>query len=655
MYARRINALGSAIYPAYFRRHSSVDLMQSLLKCQDWRESIDILNAVKLKVLPSPHAYNATLRVISRAGEWKAALNLIEEQKKNGTGPNLHNICTAMSVRQSPIVTEIHLIVYPAPSLAWLQACNRGRRSDKAIELFESIPDLGLKADAATLNSAMYSYSMASRFDEALKIFESMELKWGVRPDSHSFSAAMRACGGAKRLQAILGLLDEAKANGFPLDHYIINAALEACLRCNESEMALKLFDSMEDLGIQPDVATFSIAIKACQKSDDADRALQLFASMKKMGIAPNNWTFTALITIVSKAGEWERAIHLFDSMELYGVTPHIVNCNAAITACARGGNWARAFKILDSCPSLGLSPDVYTYTAVIQACKKHGKWREALSLLPAVPQPSIVTFNELMSICAKCGRWDEVVDLLDKLVAAGLKPSVSTYNSFIHTCSRHGDYRTAVRIFRTMENQGLTPDLISWGSLLAACKNGASVIEAEALLDEMTSKGTTPNTTCINAAISCCLRDRDWEKALQLLGTMRTWKLKRTEVTVNAVLQVMDASGRREESCELMLEARNRGMFKQVWAQDDLVDLLRCPTATAHTALRVILHEIRVGFRSGELGIIAGRGKLGWEVRSLLSREGPAYSEAPRNPGRITISAEAIKEWKVHGEAPRL
>jgi pentatricopeptide repeat domain-containing protein 1 len=70
-----------------------------------------------------------------------------------------------------------------------------------------------------------------------------MRDRWGIKPDTVTYTAAISACERGANCTVALGLLDLMKADGAKPNHWTYSAAISACGRGKRLDEAVRLWD----------------------------------------------------------------------------------------------------------------------------------------------------------------------------------------------------------------------------------------------------------------------------------------------------------------------------------------------------------------------------------------------------------------------------
>lgn len=114
----------------------------------------------------------------------------------------------------------------------------------KALEVYETVDELGLRPDTALTNSAISACDKGGRWQKALEIFDRMEVL-GLRRDAITYSATISALAKGKQWHAALQVFDHMQAHGVEADVVTCCSLINALERGGQWQLAEKLFVEM--------------------------------------------------------------------------------------------------------------------------------------------------------------------------------------------------------------------------------------------------------------------------------------------------------------------------------------------------------------------------------------------------------------------------
>ena len=353
--------------------------------------------------------------------------------------------------------------------------------------------------------------------------------------DEITFGTVMAACERAGEWRQVLRVADRINAKArfdpsFAMDGLTITSALHACQQLGLADDAMRYLDAMKKLGESgglntadrrrttkgkaskyarkplrgPDEVTYRLAISACSRSKPDSRwadGLRLLREMQSVtGSTPDVVAYTSCIAGCAEAGEWGTAFQLLDEMKKKEIEPNVVTLSAVISSCATAcANAAKEKGLAESRDGL-MEPD----EALL------GPKEKALSLLCAMKadgskiKPNVITYNAAIRACAEAFDMDQAFALFEDLKKQGLEPSVVTYGSLMTACERVGNLEAASKVMRTMreEDGHVKPNEVIFGAAISCCRKAGEGDRAYVLLRKMIKEGLSPNTATFNTAL---------------------------------------------------------------------------------------------------------------------------------------------------------
>ncbi|EOD11948.1 hypothetical protein EMIHUDRAFT_459720 [Emiliania huxleyi CCMP1516] len=184
-------------------------------------------------------AVSAAINACGAAGDWKAALFLLDEIRRSGARPDL---------------------------ISWnaaLAALDKGRQPRRAVAILDEMAAAGVQPDAVSYNTALLACQRAGEWDSVLELFERVRRAGGKgAPNAFSFNAALAACAATSRAAEAVALLGEMREAGAPPTLRSYAAVISACEAAGEWERALDILREAERAGVAPQL-TPAVALQA--------------------------------------------------------------------------------------------------------------------------------------------------------------------------------------------------------------------------------------------------------------------------------------------------------------------------------------------------------------------------------------------------------
>lgn len=260
--------------------------------------------------------YSAVLGVLTKTGDWQAALEIMSKMRVNGIHPNEFTYNQAIT------------------------ACGNGGQWRWAIYLLKAMSTSGVKPNVISYNAAIAACGVGDQPELALVLLREMPHA-GIEPNATSYGAAMSAALPSRRSSSndgasspdfsswnhCAGLLKEMRGKGVKPDAACYRSALAACCASDQTEEAVKLLQLMrEDMGALPDSESYHVAIAACERLGEWERAVVLLRQMQEakggtVSAAPDNTVYRSVINACTAGGQSHLAEEL--SKEMYEKHPN--------------------------------------------------------------------------------------------------------------------------------------------------------------------------------------------------------------------------------------------------------------------------------------------------------------------------------------------
>lgn len=167
----------------------------------------------------------------------------------------------------------------------------------------------------------------------------------------------------------------------------------------------------------------------ACAKAGRRDEALALLGEMRRASVRPDTVAYNSAIDACSVIGDWQAALRLLGQMKegtLAAPRPDVVSYGGAITACARAGRADEA---------LNLVAELRTNEARATAAAVRGNGALLQGEEEELPLPNMVTYSAALFACLKAGEVPRAGELLEEMMAAGIKPNGVHCDTMVAAC----------------------------------------------------------------------------------------------------------------------------------------------------------------------------------------------------------------------------
>ncbi|KAH9307462.1 hypothetical protein KI387_035373 [Taxus chinensis] len=421
--------------------------------------------------------------------------------------------------------------------------------------LFEDMPD-GKEFHCVNVYNALISgFSSCSRYDDAWKVFEEMEMRnigpdsvtctslitimtksgekakdtWqffermsknGVEWSSEIFGSLIKSFCNKGLMKESLIVLSEMERHSFEPNVDIFNTLIDAFGKANQLEEAEWLFLEMKDKHLQLTVSTYNSLIDAYSKKGRHGVVEELIQEMEQLGLNPDVWTFTYLISAYAMQKKMsDKAANAFLRMRKRDIFPSSHSYTALIHAYSIDDWHEKAYITFEEMIREGLKPSIETYTILLDGYRRVGDTQKLMEIWKMMMEDGIegtrVIFNILVDGFAKLGHCLEARKVICEFGKKGLKPNVMTYNMLINAYARAGWHTKCPQVLKEMVAAGLKPDAYTYSTLIYAYFRVRDFRKASYYHKEMIKNKQTSNSV-------------SYKKMKALLDAHRTIKSKR-------------------------------------------------------------------------------------------------------------------------------
>ena len=179
-----------------------------------------------------------------------------------------------------------------------IAACARNSEPEKAAEIFSIFPERGFNPDIFTICSLISAYGAKGKWPEALALVDSLP-QYKIAPDDAILNAAITACGNGGESATVITILNTMDSKwGVKPSTKTFNAAIGALATCGKWREALDLLESMEGLGAKPDVGTINTALGSLSKLGKFDELVAVMVYAQSLGLQSKAWAPAASVDL---------------------------------------------------------------------------------------------------------------------------------------------------------------------------------------------------------------------------------------------------------------------------------------------------------------------------------------------------------------------
>ncbi|KDP26364.1 hypothetical protein JCGZ_17522 [Jatropha curcas] len=412
--------------------------------------------------------------------------------------------------------------------------------------IFDKLPQKGVDA----WNSMIIIYSNRINPTEVLHLYNEM-ITERVRPDSSTFTIALKACSSLMELEAGEVIWSQAMDFGYGNDVFVGSSVLNLYAKCGKMDKAKVVFDKM----VKKDVVSWTTMIIGFVQTGQASEAIAIYRRMQKEGIKGdgiatvgliqacgsigdsrlslsvhgyiirreigmhNVLLQTSLVDMHAKNGQLERASLVFKEMKYKTV----VSWGALISGFAQNGFAGKAVALLVEMQTFGFRPDSVSLISALSACSQVGylKWGKSLhGYIVRRFHFEQVSGTALIDMYAKCGALSCARALFYLIESKDL----ILWNAMISSYGIHGYGKEALSLFLKMRETNLNPDHATFASLLSAFSHSGLVEEGQYWFHIMVNEHKIqPDEKHYACMVDLLSRAGRVEEAYQLIESMHT------------------------------------------------------------------------------------------------------------------------------------
>lgn len=410
--------------------------------------------------------------------------------------------------------------------------------------VFDKMPQRGV----AVWNAMIIAYSREVNHGEVVRLHRQM-IAEGVKPDSSSFTMALKACTSLLDLKTGEEIWFKAIEHGYQYDAFVGSSVLNLYARCGKINEAAILFDKMprrdlvcwtsmvtgfirsgrpleavdiyrrmQNEGVGADEVVMLGLIQACASLGDSKLGLSVHGHLIRRDHCMDVVLQTSLVDMYAKTRNLEFACRLFRKMTY----KNAVSWGAVISGYAQNGFGGNALEMLLEMQSCGFKPDLVSLVSSLLACSQVGLLKLGRSIHGYITRRfdfDQVSGTAVIEMYSKCGSLSYARALFDRT-----KTKDNIYwNAMISCYGIHGQGKEALLLFLEM-TQSLKPDHTTFASLLSALSHSGLVEEGRYWFLLMQSEfKILPGEKHYLCMVDLLARAGQVEEAYQLIGSMNT------------------------------------------------------------------------------------------------------------------------------------
>ncbi|XP_027925231.1 putative pentatricopeptide repeat-containing protein At5g43820 isoform X2 [Vigna unguiculata] len=307
----------------------------------------------------------------------------------------------------------------------------RAGHVSRAIQMFGSLDDLGVRRDTEALNVLLSCLCHRSHVGAANSVLYSMKGK--VCFDVGTYNVVAGGWSKIGKVGEVERIMREMEADGVGPDCRTFGFLMESLGRVGRMDEAVEVFCAVREKNCQPDTAAYNAMIFNFVSVGDFEECMKYYNRMLSDNCEPDLDTFVRIITAFLRVRKVADSLQMFDEMLRRGVVPSIGTITAFIKRlCSYGPPYA-ALVIYKKARKSGCVISMEAYKILLMRLSKVGKCGTLLSIWEEMQECGYSSDLEVYEyiICGLCnvGQLENAVLVMEEALGKGFCPSRLVYS----------------------------------------------------------------------------------------------------------------------------------------------------------------------------------------------------------------------------------
>lgn len=267
-----------------------------------------------------------------------------------------------------------------------MNAYRRKKMYHESLKLFEQLlVETKTRPSLRAFNAILQIFGAQGSADRAVYIYDSMN-ELGVKPDVATYTELIRA--NANNSKSCVYYYNKMLENHIEPNVYTFSVLIEASSKKNDIQSVFKWFQTMLERQIQPNQVVISCILKSLSTQHHVDfpnmpeAVLHIAHQATMAGIKTDTALYTILLKMQAETIGIEGALKIHRDMLFHSIEPNSYTYTVLIDACGKNGMPETAEKIFDLMKkSKRHQPNTVTYTVLMDAWRRAEKRDKVESL----------------------------------------------------------------------------------------------------------------------------------------------------------------------------------------------------------------------------------------------------------------------------------
>ncbi|KMT20334.1 hypothetical protein BVRB_1g003330 [Beta vulgaris subsp. vulgaris] len=422
--------------------------------------------------------------------------------------------------------------------------------TDFADKVFDEMPERGVSLWNEAIVAALQNESPI----KALQYFQEMQFLF-VKADSFTIAKALQACSKGRTIDEGRQVHGYVFRHEMEKDLAICNSLINMYAKNDKVELARRLFDSTKNCNL----SSWNSMISAYASHGYFDDAMELFYEMASHNVEPDIVTWNCLLSSHLQHGLYHQVVAILRDMLVAKSKPNSSSITPAIQALTEL-DWIKLGKEIH-CYVLrnGLNCDLYVQTTLLDMYVKMDELVKAQAVFDLMKAKNIVAWNSLISGYTSEGLFDDAMRLLNQMEEEGIKPDIVTWNSLLYGYSVNDRVKDALAVVEKMKILGIKPNVVSWTALISGCSQNGKYKDSITFFNQMVEVGIDPNSATISSLLQASAGMSWLKKGKEIHNWCIRNGFDEDVLVATALMQMYIKSGSLQSASEIFRWMKNK------------------------------------------------------------------------------------------------
>ncbi|KAL2530718.1 Pentatricopeptide repeat-containing protein [Forsythia ovata] len=332
-------------------------------------------------------------------------------------------------------------------------------------------------------NTMIAGFAKWGRMEFCMDLFKKM-LKNPCSPDQWTLSALMNACAETSECCYGCNVHGFIVRSGWSSAVEVNNSVISFYASFGDENGVLKAVESSEILT----QVSWNVIIDAQMKIGNIDEACLAFQQAPEKNLV----SWTSMIAGYARHGHAEHSMRFFIDMMRGGLMPDDFTFGAVLHACSNLAMLGHGRMVHCCAIQFGFYAYAYVGNGLVNMYAKCGDIEGSCMAFSDVLEKDLISWNTILFAFGLHGHSIQALQILEEMVAYGVKPDKVTFIGLLMTCSHLGLIEEGLVIFESMSsNYGLYPEIDHVACMVDMLGRGGKLEEARAFANRYLGKNS--------------------------------------------------------------------------------------------------------------------------------------------------------------------